>query len=575
MSRKSTSRRAQKAAPQAASSRGAGILIALALVLVTVAVYAQVASHEFVDLDDGSYVVNNPHVNTGLTLENVRWAFTTNYAGNYHPITWISHEIDVSLFGMTPGWHHVTNVAWHVLNTLLLFGLLRAMTGALWRSAFVAALFAVHPAHVESVAWVAERKDVLSAFFWFATTWAYVIWVRRPAAWRYARVVGLFALGLMSKPMLVTLPCTLLLLDIWPLDRASTPWARRITEKLPLFALAIASSVVTAIFQHGGGAFSSLDIVPLANRLANAIVSYGRYLETLVWPVNLAMLYPLTDLPAASVALAGAVVAVLTVLAWIVRRSQPYLLVGWLWFLGTLVPVIGLVQVGVQSRADRYTYVPYVGLFIAIAWGGRALAQRVRVPPALLHAAAAGPVVAFAVVAHAQAATWATSETMWVHTVAVTPDSGRAHNSLGVIYGNSGRTAEAAAQFEQAAHLKLDVIAARDVFPNAGRALMTLRRTAEAVPYLERARELSPERADVCHQLALAYAGTNRIEEALATWREAVRLNPRFEDAWFTMGVVLAAGRRFDEARQAFSEVARLNPSRKDAQDALKALGGK
>jgi Flp pilus assembly protein TadD len=551
-------------------------LLAAALVLITIAVYAQVRSHEFVDLDDGGYVVTNVHVNTGLTLENVRWALTTGYAANWHPLTWTSHQIDVSLFGMNPGRHHLMNVAWHVLNTLMLFGLLRVMTGALWRSAFVAAVFAVHPAHVESVAWVSERKDVLSTFFWLAATWAYVDWVRRPAAWRYGLVVVLYALGLLAKPMLVTLPFTLLLLDFWPLHRSALPWARRVLEKVPLLAMAMASSVVTAIVQQGGGAIGAVEVVSIADRLANAVVAYGSYLKMLVWPVDLAIFYPYRmDLPVSSVIGSLIVLAVITVIAWRTRRSQPFVLVGWLWFLGTLVPVIGLVQIGMQALADRYTYVPYIGLLVATAWAGRALAKRAHVGSGFLRVVGAGVVGVLAFVAHGQAATWATSEAIWLRAAIATTGNARAHNSLGVIYGNRGETELAAAHFQEALRLRPDLTEARNVLPNLGLALMAQGKVPEAVPVLERARQVNPERADLAHQLGLAYFSLDRKDEAIASWRDAVRLNPRFEEAHFTMGMVLAGMGRTDDARRAFVEVLRINPSRSEAKQALALLGRK
>jgi Flp pilus assembly protein TadD len=568
--RRSGTAEAGAAAPGA--SRSTSLVLGAALALLTIAIYAQAGSFTFISLDDPGYVLDNTHVTSGVTLDNVRWAFTSGYAANWHPLTWISHQIDVSLFGLTPGRHHLVNVAWHVLTTLLLFGLLRAMTGAVWRSAFVAGLFAVHPAHVESVAWIAERKDVLSACFWVATTWAYVGWTRRPSAWRYTAIVALFGLGLMAKPMLVTLPFALLLLDVWPLDRAAGSWGRRVTEKLPLFAMAAASSVITALVQLGS--MASLDLIPLGDRLANAIVSYARYVRILVWPADLTVLYPhVPNLPASLVLPAAALIAALTAGAWRGRRAAPFLLVGWLWFVGTLVPVIGVMQVGVQALADRYTYIPSIGFFIAIAWGAQALSARVRVPRAGLRAAGAAVVVGAALLAREQIATWATSETLWRQAVAATSRNPRAHIELGVAYGKAGRHADAAAEFQAALAFPLTVVEGRDLSQNLARALVSQGKLAEAIPILQRARELSPDRADLCHEAALAYFGAGRIDEALAAWRDAVRLNPRYEEAYFTMGVVLAANGKPDDARQAFTEVLRLNPGRQDVQDLLQKIG--
>jgi tetratricopeptide (TPR) repeat protein len=313
--------------------------------------------------------------------------------------------------------------------------------------------------------------------------------------------------------------------------------------------------------------------VPLWMRVANAVLSYGRYVKMLVWPTDLALLYPLVPPPAGLVLLAGVVVAALTAIAWRARRSMPFVLVGWLWFLGTLVPVIGIVQVGVQALADRYTYVPSIGFFIAVVWGTEALARRAGIGPTALRVAGGAVVAGYAVLAHAQIATWATPETLWRQAVTAVPDSPRAHIELGVVYGRTGRPAEAAAQFEQVLPLPIATSEAQDLFPNLAQALLDQGKTAEAIPYLERSRQLSPERADVCHKLALAYLAAGRADDALAAWRDAIRLNPDFDDAYLTMGVVLAANGRVDEARRAFTEVLRINPSRKDAQDALALLG--
>lgn len=547
-------------------------IVAIVLALVTIAVYAQVSSHTFITLDDGEYVSANPHVNTGLTAENVRWALTTGYAANWHPLTWMSLQADISGFGTNPGPLHNANVAWHVLDTLLLFGLLRAMTGALWRSAFVAALFGVHPAHVESVAWIAERKDVLSAAFWFGTTWAYVAWVRRPAAWRYGLMLVLFVLGLMAKPMLVTLPATLLLLDVWPLDRTSVPVARRLLEKTPLFVLAAASSIITVLVQHA--AIASLELVPWPIRLANAVLSYGRYLITLFWPANLAILYPLSEaVPTGSVALAAIAVVAITWLAWRTRSSWPFVIVGWLWFFGTLVPVIGLIQVGMQAHADRYTYIPSIGIFVAVVWAAWALAERARLTPMVTLTAGTVVIAILAFAAHAQAATWATSETLWRQAVAVTTDNPRAHIELGVVYGKQERHAEAESEFMQALQMKLTPTDAKDLFPSLSGALLAQGKIPEAIPQLEQAIALDANRVDLRHQLALAYARVGRPDDALASWREAVRIDPRFEDAYLGLGVLLASRGKVDEARQALTELLRLNPNRKDAQQALARIG--
>ena len=546
--------------------------IAAALLVLTVAVFAQVRSHDFVDLDDGLYLVENANVRSGLTSENVQWAFTTGRAANWHPVTWMSHQLDASLFGMDAGRHHLTNLAWHVLNVLMLFGLLRYVTGSIWRSAFVAALFAVHPAHVESVAWLSERKDVLSTFFWIATTWAWAIWTRRRSATWFAVALACYALGLMSKPMLITLPFTLLLLDVWPLQRQQLGWRRRVAEKAPFFVLAIVSTIVTVLVQQQGGAVSTLERVTLGDRISTAIAAYAAYLRTLVWPVDLAAFYPyVRDIPVASIALAAAALLAISGFAWVMRRHQ-FLAVGWLWYLGTLVPVIGLVQIGMQSRADRYTYVPYIGLFIAVVWSVAALASRYRRGPVIVATGGAAIVIGLAVLAHAQTRTWRTSEALWTHAIAVTPDNAKAHNSLGAIYGNTGRTREAEAHFKEALRLQPDKTEGLHILPNLGRSLIAQGKVAEAVPYLEHARRLKPDDAGLANEMALAYVGVDRFDAAIAAWRDAVRIDPRQEQTWFALGMALAATGRVPEARQAFTEVLRLNPGRTDAATALSRL---
>jgi hypothetical protein len=349
--------------------------IALALVAITLAVYLPVRQFGFVNFDDPDYVSANAHIAHGLTRAAVLWAFTTGYAANWHPLTWLSHMIDVQVFGVNAGPQHLVNLLLHVLNTLLLFGLLHRMTGARGRSAFVAALFAVHPLHVESVAWIAERKDVLSTLFWMLTMWAYVAYVRRPSWARYLGVAIAFALGLMAKPMLVTLPAVLLLLDVWPLGRTGVtrllrPRRALVLEKLPLFALAAVSSVMTFLVQRRGGAVSTVDQYPWASRVANALVEYVVYLGRMCWPARLSIFYPYSQsLPGWSVAGSLVLLVALSVAVFRAGGRRPYLVVGWLWYVVTLVPVIGLIQIGTQARADRYTYVPLIGIFIMAAWG--------------------------------------------------------------------------------------------------------------------------------------------------------------------------------------------------------------
>jgi hypothetical protein len=351
------------------------ILLCVLLVLATLLLYGQVAHHQFLTLDDASYVFQNSHVNTGLTPDNVVWAFTSYYSCNWHPVTWLSHMADCQLFGLNPGPQHMASVFLHVANVLLLFLLLQKATGAVWRSFFVAALFAVHPMNVETVAWVAERKSLLCTLFSLLTVAAYGWYAQRPDLKKYIVVVAAFALALMSKPMAVTLPVVLLLLDYWPLERYEdlpfrSKWVRLSLEKLPLLGMSAASSAVTIVAQRSWGAMADTAVVPLSLRLQNAVVSYVTYIGKLFWPADLAVFYPLPEHSLPWVEVAGSIVILLAITTAVLyfRRSR-YLLVGWGLFVVTLIPVIGIIQVGSQSMADRYAYIPYIGLFIIIAWG--------------------------------------------------------------------------------------------------------------------------------------------------------------------------------------------------------------
>jgi hypothetical protein len=342
--------------------------------------YMQVINIDFINYDDGLYVVENPHIKGNLTLENIIWAFSTGYAANWHPLTWLSHMLDFGVYGLNPMGHHWTNLQIHIANSILLFLFFKYLTGVLWRSAIVAALFAIHPLHVESVAWVAERKDVLCTFFWILSMWAYAGYVRHPQKKYYVLLIILFILGLMAKPMIVTLPFVLLLLDFWPLSRFQYMLHRQqipifkviaclVREKIPLFILSAVSSLITFFVQQHGGAVSSIEYLPLMARVTNAIVSYTVYIGKMIWPLHLAVLYPLREWYPLQVMMSGLLLLVLSGLAILYRRRFPYLITGWFLYLGTLVPVIGLVQVGIQRMADRYTYVPLIGLFIIVAWG--------------------------------------------------------------------------------------------------------------------------------------------------------------------------------------------------------------
>ncbi len=416
------------------------------LVVLAFAVYGRVAGHEFLNYDDDRYVVDNPMVNEGFTADGVARAFTESVAANWHPVTWLSHMLDVELFGVASGPHHLMNVLLHALNAVLLFLLLRRTTGAHGAAATVAAVFAVHPVHVESVAWLAERKDVLSMLFALLAMHAWVAWTRAPSVGRYVVAAALLALGLMAKPMLVTLPFVLLLLDVWPLRRGERGWRRLVVEKLPLFGLVAASMAATVWAQRAGGAVQGLSTLTLGERLANAVTSYAAYLGKAVWPVELPFFYPYDRGVQAGAAVAAAALLIgLTAVAWIGRRARPWMLVGWLWYLGTLVPVIGVVQVGSQSMANRYTYLPLVGVVFAVVY-----TLRERLAPRAAAAIAAAVVAGLAGVSVWQVGFWKDGPTLYARALAVTEGNFVALHNLGVLDKEASDLAEAERRFRAA-----------------------------------------------------------------------------------------------------------------------------
>jgi tetratricopeptide (TPR) repeat protein len=541
------------------------LLACLGLAAATVIVYAPVRQHEFLNFDDTQYVSENPAVAGGLTGPGVSWAFTTRHAGNWHPLTWLSHMLDVELWGLNAGPHHVTSVLLHLASTLLLFRLLHRMTGALLRSAFVAALFALHPLHVESVAWVAERKDVLSTLFFMLTLWGYVAYARRPRWSRYAAVLALFALGLMAKPMLVTLPFVLLLLDFWPLARAAPlgAWRQLVLEKLPLLALAIASSAMTFLTQQQAGAVKALDVLPFGRRVANAVVAYVAYIGQMLWPVGLVPLYPYpASRPAWQVAGAVLVLTAISVAAIRAARRHPYLPVGWLWYVGTLVPVIGLVQVGSQPMADRYTYVPLIGLFIIAAWGVSVLLHRTPRRSLALGAGAALVVVGCVIAARRQLTHWRDSVALWEHAVEATPASHRAHNNLGHALAKRGRFAEAVPHYVEALRLKPDYAEAHN---NLGYALADQDRVREAIAHYSEALRVLPDYAEAHNNLGVALAGEGNTEEAVEHLSEAVRIEPGRAEAHNNLGAVLAGQGRLEDAIRHLRAAVELKPGYADA----------
>lgn len=498
------------------------LYICLLLALVTLVTFLPVTGHEFVRFDDPLYVTNNPQVQAGLTGGGLVWALTANVASNWHPLTLLSHMLDCQLYGMNPRGHHLTSLLLHVVNTVLLFEVLRRMTGSTWRSAAVAALFGLHPTHVESVAWVAERKDVLSGLFWILTMGAWHRYVQEPSRRRYGVVMLCLALGLLSKPMVVTLPAVLVLLDIWPLNRGI-----RIKEKLPLFGLSVASSVVTVIAQSYS--LASTEAFPVWHRIANAVLSYVRYLWLTIAPHGLAVFYPMPQsFSAWKVVLSALLLAVLTVLAFLAVRRAPYVTVGWLWYLGTLVPVIGLIQVGGQAMADRYTYLPSIGLFLIVVW---ALPERKAV---LIPVAAA--VLTLAVGTRLQLRYWVDSEALFRRAAAVTERNYLAHLNLAQILAEQGRREESMEHFRQAFAIRPGMW---QTHASLGNTLRRWGKPAEALPWLRKAIKLRPKDGKLHHSLAMALDDLGRTDEAIAELRKAVELSPGLDDAWYGLGILL------------------------------------
>jgi tetratricopeptide (TPR) repeat protein len=525
------------------------LYIGLLLALVTLVTFLPVTGHDFVRFDDPLYVTKNSEVQAGLTGEGLVWALTANVASNWHPLTLLSHMLDCQLYGMNPRGHHLTSLLLHVLSTVLLFEVLRRMTGSTFKSAAVAALFGLHPTHVESVAWVAERKDVLSGLFWILTMGAWHRYVKEPSRGRYGMTMFFLVLGLLSKPMVVTLPFVLLLLDVWPFRRGIR--RERIREKIPLFALSIASSVVTVIAQSTS--LASTESFSLSHRLANAILSYVNYVEMTVVPRGLAVFYPIPpSFSAWKVALAAVTLAIVTAAALLAVRRAPYFTVGWLWYLGTLVPVIGLIQVGAQSMADRYTYLPTIGLFLIAAWGLPDLLPRKKAARAVLAAVAVAALLALAVGTRLQLRYWVDSEALFRHAAAVTERNYLAHLNLAQILAERdgpGDRAEAMDHFRQAKAIRPGMW---QIHASLGNTLRRWGKPAEAIPPLRKAIALRPQDGRLHHSLAMALDDLGRTDEAIAELRKAVEISPGLDDAWYGLGILLRQKGDAAGARQNF-----------------------
>jgi hypothetical protein len=569
----------------------AELIVFVALAAVCLVIYGQTVRYDFINIDDHAYVYRNQNVLAGLNWDTIKWSFTAFHSSNWHPLTWISHAIDVSLFGKNPGPHHATNILFHLVNSVLAFVVFRKMTGDFWKSAIVAFLFAVHPAHVESVAWISERKDVLSTFFWLLTMWAYLRYAREDTVTKgqsdagteispslrrfvspsYLLIILLFALGLMSKPMLVTLPFVLLLCDYWALERLKKlkDLPALLVEKIPLFALAAVSSVITVLAQSASKSVINLEYLPLGSRLINTIFSYAKYIAMLFYPVNLGIWYPF-ETTVDLWRFIGAVVLLVgvTILCIWQRRTRKYLLMGWLWFLGTLIPVIGLVQVGMQSLADRYTYVPYFGLFIILVWGIGEMFARLKVNKEVIAAICAVVLIIFTSLSFIQVSYWQNSETLYKHTLSFTRNnffildnlclhyinnapaetaeerctelleatspSPEAQNTIGLLRVEIGKYEQALQSFQRALRLRPN---AGIFYSNMSVPYAKMGRLDEAERSLQKAfsmndRSLSPEAlANSCNVLGASYLEKNQAEKAIFYFNKAIELQPDLEEA--------------------------------------------
>jgi protein O-mannosyl-transferase len=548
--------------PAAARYRSAELWIGAALVVSVVAAYAPVADYGFVNFDDPEYVAENPYVRRGLTWAGFVWAFGF-HAANWHPLTWLSHMLDCELFGPDAGAMHLSSVVMHAAAAVFLFVALRRMTGARWPSAVVAALFALHPLRVESVAWISERKDVLSTLFWMLALLAYAFYVERRTWQRYALLALAFAAGLLAKPMVVTLPAALLLLDLWPLRRVSlasgsaSRWMPVVLEKVPLLALAAATSVVVYWAQTGGGAVTPFAVHPLSARIGNALLSYASYLGLTIWPDRMAVFYPYRVVfPPGQLATAGLVLGGMTlVAAWRVQR-EPWLLVGWLWYLGTLVPVIGIIRAGDQAMADRFVYIPQVGLWLMLVWTLRAhvTAPRARL---VLPAAALLAVVACAIGTRLQLRYWRDSEVLFGRALTVTENNGLAHTNYGFALLERGGAAKALEHFQRAVVLMPRYAKAR---LNLGLGLGTLGRSEEAIAEYREALQLDPGYAVARYDLGLELAEMGRLEEAIVEYREALRLDPTYAKAHNNLGLALARQGQPQEALTHYESALAVDP---------------
>ncbi|MHC4530126.1 MAG: tetratricopeptide repeat protein [Planctomycetota bacterium] len=555
-----------------------GFVICLFLIFLTAAAFEPVRHNDFVNYDDNMYVTENRNVKAGLTADSIIWAFTTSEATNWHPLTWLSHQLDCELFGLNPFWHHMSSLLFHIANTLLLFYVLNRMTKALWPSAFVAAAFALHPLHVESVAWIAERKDVLSTFFWMLTMAAYIWYAEKPKVGRYLLVAAALCLGLMAKPMLVTLPFVLVLLDYWPLGRfrhqsliesESSPYKSAtahglIIEKIPLLIIVIISCAVTYLVQQSGGAVRLSETFPLKLRIANALISYVSYIVKMFCPVSLAVLYPYSEgsLQLWQSYASLALLVVISVLIILAARRRGFLLVGWFWYLGTMVPVIGFVQVGAQAIANRYTYVPLIGIFIILGWGFAELVRKLSLPKPVTALPTSLLIIAMLICTRMQLRYWRDSFTLFKHALDVTENNYIMHSNFGGTLFQKACFDEAVDHFEQA--LKINPGFA-DAHRDIGFVLLKQQKTDRAITAFEQALQIKKDWPEVYNYLGLAHAQNGQFETAVEKYNQALELEPDYAEAMKNLGI---AHQRLGQTQQAvenWQKALRLEPYNADA----------
>ena len=556
------------------------LIACILLALITLAAFWQVQDYEFVDYDDNMYVFENTHIQSGLTSESITWAFSTLYFGNWCPLTWLSYMFDYQLYGLNAGGYHLTNLMLHIINTILLFLVFNRMTGAFWKSAFIAALFSLHPLHVESVAWISDRKDLLCTSFWILTMWAYARYTVHPTFWRYLSVFLLLALGLMSKATIVTLPFVLLLMDYWPLGRfkireslnhnesqthqsVNIDTQKSITfhlilEKIPFLALAISVIILTLIAQQKIGAVKSFEFYPLTHRFANALMAYIGYIGKTIWPHNLAFFYPYPDIiPNLKTVWAGLLLIFISFLVIWKTYKYPYLAFGWLWYLGTLIPVIGLVQIGAHAMADRYSYTPIIGLFVIIAWGIPDVLKTWVHRKLFFVASAISILSVLMICSRLQLRSWANSTTLFEHAIEVTRNNYKAHHNLGVVLTRQKKHEKAILHYYEAIRIKPDFAKAHY---NLGVAFAYNDKFNEAITHFSRALLEKPDYFEAHCNLGVALAAKGLKKKAVFHFSEAIRIKDDYAEAHYNLGNVLAEQEKIEKAILHYNKALQINP---------------